>query len=116
MSSSQHSVVARKGKLGEIFSKAVYADDPNLYSVSYRDFENIIELSLPEFLEISENFELIPQSRIVLVKKGTDIFIESMETRILQPNLREEKYRLLCRWLLHNATPYRCLRQCLPLS
>ena len=65
--------MARKGRLGEIFSKALYADDAILYSVSYRDFENIIEVSLPEFLEISENFELIPQSRIVLVKKGIEI-------------------------------------------
>lgn len=65
--------MVRKGKLGEIFSKALYADDAILYSVSYRDFENIIEVPLPEFLEISENFELIPQSRIVLVKKGIEI-------------------------------------------
>ena len=76
MSSARHCVVARKGRLGEIFSKALYADDAILYSVSYRDFENIIEVSLPEFLEISENFELIPQSRIVLVKKGIEILYQ----------------------------------------
>lgn len=68
--------MARKGRLDEIFSKALYADDAILYSVSYRDFENIIEVSLPEFLEISENFELIPQSRIVLVKKGIEILYQ----------------------------------------
>jgi hypothetical protein len=62
--------VARKGLLDEIFSKALYADDAALYSVSYRDFENIVEVPLPEFVELSENFQVIPQSRIVLVKKG----------------------------------------------
>jgi uncharacterized protein (UPF0248 family) len=60
----------KKGKLGEIFSKALYADNPDLYSISYRDFDSIIEVPLPEFLKISENFELIPSNRIVEVKKG----------------------------------------------
>ena len=63
----------RKGRLDEIFSKALYADDAALYSVSYRDFENIVEVSLPEFVELSENFEVIPQNRIVLVKKGDQV-------------------------------------------
>lgn len=65
--------MARKGKLDEIFSKALYADDAALYSVSYRDFENIVEVTLPEFVELSENFQVIPQNRIVLVKKGDQI-------------------------------------------
>ena len=65
--------MARKGRLEEIFSKALYADDASLYSVSYRDFERIIEVRLGEFVELSENFELIPQSRIVLVKKGKQV-------------------------------------------
>jgi hypothetical protein len=65
--------VPRKGRLDEIFSKALYADDAALYSVSYRDFQNIVEVSLPEFVELSENFEVIPQNRIVLVKKGNQV-------------------------------------------
>jgi len=60
----------KKGQLGEIFSKALYADNPDLYSISYRDFDSIIEVPLPEFLRISENFELIPSNRILEVKKG----------------------------------------------
>jgi hypothetical protein len=59
----------RKGKLDEIFSRALYADDATLYSVSYRDFENIVEVPLLEFLKLSENFTVIPQNRILLVKK-----------------------------------------------
>ena len=60
----------KKGQLGEIFSKALYADNPDLYSISYRDFDSIIEVPLPEFLRITENFELIPSNRILEVKKG----------------------------------------------
>ncbi|MEW6605180.1 MAG: DUF504 domain-containing protein [Thermoproteota archaeon] len=63
----------RKGRLEEIFSRALYADDPNLYSVSYRDFERIVEVTLPEFVELSEDFGVIPQNRIVLVKKGDEV-------------------------------------------
>jgi len=62
--------VARKGLLNEIFSRALYADDAALYFVSYRDFESIVEVPLLEFVELSENFQVIPQNRIVLVKKG----------------------------------------------
>jgi hypothetical protein len=58
-----------KGHLEQIFSKALYADDPYLYSVSYRDLGSIIELSLPEFIKTSNNLELIPASRILSVKK-----------------------------------------------
>ena len=62
--------MTRKGMLEEIFSKALYADNPDLYSVSYRDFDSIIEVPLPEFIRVSENFELIPSNRIFEVKKG----------------------------------------------
>ena len=65
--------MARKGRLEEIFSRALYADDANLYSVSYRDFESIVEVPLPEFVELSEDFEVIPQNRIVMVKKGDQV-------------------------------------------
>ena len=62
--------MTRKGRLEEIFSRALYADDVSLYSVSYRDFENVVEVPLHEFLKLSENFTLIPPNRILLVKKN----------------------------------------------
>jgi hypothetical protein len=62
--------MTRKGILEEVFSKALYADNPDLYSVSYRDLDSIIEVPLPEFIRLSENFELIPSNRIFEVKKG----------------------------------------------
>jgi hypothetical protein len=59
----------KKGRLEEIFSKAIYADDPRRYSVSYRDFQSIVQVPLLEFLKLSENFELIPANRIIVVSK-----------------------------------------------
>jgi len=74
--------MTRKGQLQEIFSKALYADDSSLYSVSYRDFENIVEVPLPQFIVISENFSLIPQNRILLVKRGTEVLYRKINIRM----------------------------------
>lgn len=63
----------RKGKLQEILSKARFYDDIDLYQVSYRDFDNITSVTLKEFLYLSSNFESIPISRIVEIKKGLDV-------------------------------------------
>jgi uncharacterized protein (UPF0248 family) len=63
----------RKGNLEEILSKAKYYDDIDLYNVSYRDFDNIVNVGLEEFLFLSSNFESIPMSRIVEIKKGSDV-------------------------------------------
>ena len=63
----------RKGKLEEILSKARFYDDINLYQVSYRDFDNIAIVTLKEFIDLSSNFESIPISRIVKIKKGPDV-------------------------------------------
>jgi hypothetical protein len=59
----------KKGRLEEIFSKALYADDPKLYSVYYRDFNSWVKVSLPEFVNVSENFELIPPNRVMKITK-----------------------------------------------
>lgn len=63
----------RKGRLEEILSKARFYDDINLYQVSYRDFDNITSVTLKEFIYLSSNFESIPISRIVEIKKGLDV-------------------------------------------
>lgn len=65
--------MARKGKLQEIISKAMYADDTKLYTVAYRDFDTMKEVSLQEFLKLSEDFQTIPASRIVYVKRLNEI-------------------------------------------
>jgi uncharacterized protein (UPF0248 family) len=63
----------RKGKLEEILSKARFYDDIDLYQVSYRDFDNITSVTLKEFIYLSSNFESIPISRILEIKKGSDV-------------------------------------------
>ncbi|MBD0359314.1 MAG: DUF504 domain-containing protein [Nitrososphaeraceae archaeon] len=75
--------MTRKGRLKEIFSKALYADNPNLYSVSYREFNSIIEVSLPEFLRLSENFEIIPPNRIFLITSGGKVLYRKFGTTTL---------------------------------
>lgn len=59
--------------MAEIFSKALYDDDPNFYLIGYLDFVKIRESTLPEFLKISENFETIPATRIIYIKKESRI-------------------------------------------
>jgi len=61
--------MVRKGKITEIFSKALYNDNPNLYTIGYVDLGEIKEVTLPEFLKLSENFEIIPVTRISYIKK-----------------------------------------------
>ena len=63
----------RKGKLEEILSKAKFYDDIDLYQISYRHFNNVVSVTLEEFIFLSSNFESIPMSRIVEIKKGSDV-------------------------------------------
>jgi uncharacterized protein (UPF0248 family) len=64
--------MTRKGRLEEIFSRALYADDPSLYFVTYRDFESFVEIPLQEFVTLSENFTTIPASRISKIRRDTE--------------------------------------------
>jgi hypothetical protein len=66
----------KKGRLQEILSKAIYADDPHTYIILYRDFDTILSIPLLKFIEVSQNFEIIPATRIIQVKKGERIMYE----------------------------------------
>lgn len=68
--------MVKKGKLQEIISKAIHADNPELYTVGYRDYDTIKEVSLLEFLQVSDNFQVIPASRIAYVKRLGKILFE----------------------------------------
>ena len=68
--------MAKKGKIEEIFSKARFADKASLYKVVFRDFETLRELTLPDFIVESNNFETIPVTRIELIKKGDNILFK----------------------------------------
>jgi uncharacterized protein (UPF0248 family) len=72
----------KKGKLQEILSKAIYADNPAMYIISYRDFNKIISIPLLEFIEISQNFEIIPATRIIQIAKGERIIYQKKNFRI----------------------------------
>ena len=61
--------MSRKGKVAEIFSKAMYADNPDSYIIGYLDYDVIREITLPEFIKQSDNFETIPITRIQFIKK-----------------------------------------------
>ena len=63
----------------EIFSKAKYADDPLLYRIFYRNLDMIDELTFPDFLNESNNFETIPISRIELIKKNNKILFRKLK-------------------------------------
>jgi uncharacterized protein (UPF0248 family) len=65
-------IMVRKGKIAEIFSKALYNDNPQLYQVGYIDLGSIKEVTLVEFLELSENFEVIPATRITHIRKENE--------------------------------------------
>ena len=72
--------MARKGKVADILSKALYSDDPNLYSIWYIDLGQIKDVTLPEFLKLSENFQVIPATRIVFIKKGDTTLYSKTKT------------------------------------
>lgn len=72
--------MARKGKLEEIISKALYADHPKLYTIAYRDFDHVKEVSLQEFMKISEDFQTIPMSRIEYVKRLGEVVYRKIGT------------------------------------
>jgi hypothetical protein len=65
--------MAKKTKMEEIISKAKFADNVNLYDVTFRDFDTLKTVSLPRFLDESENFQTIPVTRITLIKRHNEI-------------------------------------------
>ena len=72
--------MVKKGKIEEIFSKAKFSDNPSFYRIFFRDFESLKELSLPDFLTKSNNFQTIPASRIELIKKDNEILFKKAKT------------------------------------
>ncbi len=73
--------MARKGLVAEIFSKALHMDNPDLYTVGYVDLGEIKEIALLEFLRLSENFEVIPASRITYIKKENTTLYSKKENK-----------------------------------
>ena len=65
-----------KGKVEEIFSKAIHHNKPKDYIIFYRNFKKSIKVSLVEFMEISNNFQTIPTNRTERITKNDTILFE----------------------------------------
>lgn len=65
-----------KGKISEIFSKARFSDDISLYTVEYRDMDDLKEISLSDYLERKETDDPIPEHRIQCIKRSGIILYE----------------------------------------
>lgn len=83
--------MTRKGLLAEILSKARHYDKCENYRVGYRDYEQILEVSLSEFLDLSENFEKIPAGRIYFVKRNGLYLYQSQNYMKLLSSLSEHE-------------------------
>jgi uncharacterized protein (UPF0248 family) len=68
--------MVKKGIIEEIFSKALYADNPLDYTVIYRDFENFKQVNLRDFVILSEHFQIIPVTRITKILKRNEIIYQ----------------------------------------
>jgi len=84
--------MTRKGLLAEILSKARHYDNCENYLVGYRDYEQILEVSLSEFLDLSENFEKIPAGRIYFVKRNGLYLYQSQNYMKLLSSLSEHEH------------------------
>jgi uncharacterized protein (UPF0248 family) len=71
----------RKGSIREIISKALFYDDPSLYSVYYRDFKTVAQVTLKEFLESSNYLETIPVTRIIEIRKASQVLYRKIGYR-----------------------------------
>jgi len=83
--------MTRKGLLAEILSKARHYDNCENYRVGYRNYEQILEVSLSEFLDLSENFEKIPAGRIYFVKRNGLYLYQSQNYMKLLSSLSEHE-------------------------
>lgn len=73
--------MTKKGQINEIFSSARFGNQAETYKIFYRDFEKIIELTLPEFIKVSGNFETIPISRIEKITKNNEVLFEKYQRK-----------------------------------
>jgi len=71
-------LVIKKGIIEEVFSIAQFSEEVNLHIVSFRDFEKIREITLPNFIIKSDNFQKIPPSKITEIRRSHTILFEKI--------------------------------------
>jgi len=74
-------IMVKKGVIEEVFSKARFSEESNLYIVSYRDFQKIREIKLLEFIKESDKFQKIPISRITKIRKNHTVLFEKISNQ-----------------------------------
>lgn len=67
--------MTKKGQIKEIISQAKYHDAIDGFTIFYRDLNQIVEVTLKEWLEISE-IDSIPEHRIQKISKENKIIFE----------------------------------------
>lgn len=67
--------MVKKSQIKEIIDFAVHADGIDCYTISYRDFDTIKEISLEEWLALSK-IDSIPHHRIATIKKNNKIVFQ----------------------------------------
>ncbi len=81
-----------KGKISEIFSKARFSDDISLYTVEYRDMDDLKEISLSDYLERKETDDPIPEHRIQFIKRSGIILYEKSLASVRPLTNRERRH------------------------
>jgi uncharacterized protein (UPF0248 family) len=71
----------RKGSLKETLSYAMYKDDSDLFSVTYRDKDQVRTESLHNFVT-KEEFSDIPLTRILQIKRGESVVWEKGQHQV----------------------------------
>jgi uncharacterized protein (UPF0248 family) len=71
----------RKGSLDETLSYAMHKDNPQLYSVTYRD-KNTLKTELLSDFMTKEEFSDIPLTRIQEIRKGERVVWEKGQKQI----------------------------------
>jgi uncharacterized protein (UPF0248 family) len=77
----------RKGSLEETISFALHKDDPETYTVYYRDKDSIKVATLKEFI-LSEYFSQIPLTRIIQIKRGKNEVVWNKGQKEITVNAR----------------------------
>lgn len=72
--------MVRKSQIKEIIDFAIHADGLEGYIVTYRDFDQLKEISLQEWLEVSK-IDSIPMHRIKMIKKNNKIIFQRIIVR-----------------------------------
>lgn len=72
--------MVKKSQIKEIIDFAIHADGLVGYTVVYRDFDQLKEISLREWLEVSK-IDSIPLHRIKMIKKNNKILFHRIIVR-----------------------------------